>query len=639
MEIIEIIKSFLEAVQIILPEDVQLPDWMITILFFALVGGVFSAIIIKIIIPIWEIIKAQFEKIIKKLYIKRNMYPYFEKSRSRDVYEAIQYYIPTRYSKIGQDPANEDEPVPENFSKEQEREGYPVLLNRFLETEFDARYNNKFYFVLADCGMGKTTFLMNLFYYTLRKVQSHPCEYIDMGNNSNVIETIKRLKEKHGRKIAETILLLDALDENDDATRNYTKFMRELEETAMNFYCVVITSRTNFFEKGTDEQLPGLKRGERISRVYKAQKFYITPFTDADIRKYLKRRYPWNRKKQEKAWAMLEKNKNLAARPMLLKFMNELLDDNFTFQYDFQLYEKIFEKWIERECDKTGQAREELFQECLAIAKAIYYQWEITGITGKIGISLDELKELNIQTPGIENIKLKGHALINRTSAGMYKFAHKSYWEYLLAYSVWHDPEFAKEADIRNFDRADSFSLEILEAVFPLFRIIFMNPILLDLMPSLLPFLEAFYLGFFKGDIMSVLKKMKMDELFLTIPPKYIDQLCGDDVIKGDMITPTFYCVSLNVRNLIKKFSASLDSMNNTVTDLIKSYCLNYPGKRNDPIWSNLINCLFNLVGQDEKEKAIYNWLRAEYEKQLADINTFYDWIEERSVAREQINL
>lgn len=56
--------------------------------------------------------------------------------------------------------------------------------------------------------------------------------------------------------------------------------------------------------------------------------------------------YPFSERKQKQAWNIIENNKNLSVRPMLLNFMNSLLEDGVQFEYDFQLYEYLFEKWI-----------------------------------------------------------------------------------------------------------------------------------------------------------------------------------------------------------------------------------------------------------------------------------------------------
>ena len=551
----EFLKGLVELLKTLL-EDTALPDWLKSLVVIALIVLALVSLFQEVLSPVGKILKGLYEKIMRKLFIKRNMYPYFTELTPREVYEAIQYYIPTRYSRLGLDPANEEEPTPENFTKEQEREGYPLLLNRFLETEFDSSKNNRFYFVLADCGMGKTTFLMNLFYYTLLRKKRHPCKYINMVN-PGVIDAVKKIKEESGAKTAETILLLDALDENDAATRNYAEFMRELEAEAREFYCVVITSRTNFFEKAEEEHLPGVMRGERVKRD-KIVRFYITPFTDNDIQKYLKRRYPWNRKKQRQAWAMIENNRNLAARPMLLKFMDDLLNDNFTFNCDFRLYEKLFDLWISRECDKTGQEKDGLFRECLEIAKAIYRQWEKTG---EIGVSIEELNALNVPIP---DIKLKGHALLNRTSGGKFKFAHKSYWEYLLAYLALHDGAFATEVDIRALDRANEFFLDMLEDIDVWYEVVFILPFFRTLRAVPWYFNEEENTISFRPTIQSrPMEPMFLQDFIKKSPVlSHLTEYPSEESVSADeLIGILSYYEKRKPIDGIKSFSASWDSM------------------------------------------------------------------------------
>lgn len=80
----------------------------------------------------------------------------------------------------------------------------------------------------------------------------------------------------------------------------------------------------------------------------------------------------------------------------------------------------------------------------------------------KIGVYLNDIKT-DMSFDGIEAIQLKGHALINRTSDGMYKFSHKSYWEFLLAKLAISDFMFADELLIKNFDRATAFLEEMIQ--------------------------------------------------------------------------------------------------------------------------------------------------------------------------------
>lgn len=134
---------------------------------------------------------------------------------------------------------------------------------------------------------------------------------------------------------------------------------------------------------------------------------------------------------------------------MLLRFIDELIADDFNFIYDFQLYECLFKKWISREKRNIRDNENiELAKECEQLAKAIYHQWLKNG---RLGIYFHEVKE-QFSFDGIAAMQLKGHALLNRTKDGQYKFSHKSYWEYLIAKLALSDVCFADELLIKNFD-------------------------------------------------------------------------------------------------------------------------------------------------------------------------------------------
>lgn len=409
-----------------------------------------AAIIEFILFPIGKVIKKLFDYVSQHRFIKNKVYVNLSFMESADVYYAINQFIPTRFS--SNDPGYDDEPAPAYVDVAQEKE--PLLIERFIKFEFDIKGGKKYYLCLADCGMGKTTFLINL-YYRILKQGKYQCQFISL-QDSSCLEQIGKIPEK-----GTTILLLDALDENENALTNYNAFMERLERETQEFYRVIITSRTNFFESESKEHLSEQKRNNGTSsKLSGLRKFYITPFTDEDIKRFLHLRYRFKRKKRIQSWKIISQNKNLSVRPLLLRFMNELLTDEQTFEYDFQLYECLFRKWIDREKKSLRDSNgEELYDECQQMAKSIYYQWMKSG---KIGIYLNELTE-NAFVPGIESMQLRGHAMLNRTSDGLYKFSHKSYWEYMLAKLALSDVYFANEMLIKNFDRAVSFLEEMIQ--------------------------------------------------------------------------------------------------------------------------------------------------------------------------------
>ena len=99
-----------------------------------------------------------------------------------------------------------------------------------------------------------------------------------------------------------------------------------------------------------------------------------------------------------------------------------------------------------------------MYNECLILAKAMYYQWMKDG---RVGIYPDEIDEKNA-IPELSKIHFQGHAMLNRTVDGMYKFAHRSYWEYLVARLALLDPVFSDDLFIRNFEQAEAFLKEMI---------------------------------------------------------------------------------------------------------------------------------------------------------------------------------
>lgn len=369
--------------------------------------------------------------------------------KSSDVYYLIEHFIPTRYSM--QDPARNDEPIPEYYGDEVKRK--PLLIDHFLKYEFNQKYGDKYYLVLADCGMGKTTFLINLFYLAQKKLKKeHPCVFVSLVR-TDYLDQIKSIINKE-----KTILLLDALDENDLANRDFQAFISDLEDEIKDFYRVVITSRTHFFSNSEKEQIfSGKKANSPMEKMISVRKYYIAPFTDEDLKRYLHQQY--RGKKYRQAWRVIEANKNLTVRPLILRFMDDFIQDNISFTYNFELYEYLFRKWILREVGNDTAKQESLYKECLLIAKAMYYQWMKHG---RIGIYPSEIDE-DVIIPNISKIQFRAHAMLNRTSDGMYKFAHLSYWEYLIARLALTDLSFSDILFIRNFEKAESFLKEMID--------------------------------------------------------------------------------------------------------------------------------------------------------------------------------
>ena len=86
--------------------------------------------------------------------LNENLRPYFSTS---DVERATRYYIPTKFQNVS--PTADDEPGKSHLASAKQ-----LLMPMFLDKAFkDSGDNTKYYLILADAGMGKTTFMINLF--------------------------------------------------------------------------------------------------------------------------------------------------------------------------------------------------------------------------------------------------------------------------------------------------------------------------------------------------------------------------------------------------------------------------------------------------------------------------------------------
>ena len=157
-------------------------------------------------------------------------------------------------------------------------------------------------------------------------------------------------------------------------------------------------------------------------------KKYLSPFSDEEVKQYLSKYYRFDKKKREQAFAIVQKVPALMARPVILNWMDFLCDASQEYDYTFLIYTTILDKWIERE--KLSASGKKLRELSLAVAEYMF----INKTTTMPGNKVDEIasrKRIEILP-----IIAKSRSLLNRNSAGEYKFAHRSFLEYLTVYCV-----------------------------------------------------------------------------------------------------------------------------------------------------------------------------------------------------------
>lgn len=385
----------------------------------------------------------------------KDLHPFFLPS---EVKSATNFYIDTNCQNI----------PPSDFEELQSSHAFAVqerLMPFFLKKvfKFKTKPENRFYFILSDSGMGKTTFLINLYTkYSNRQKKQFNIKLLPLG--STMIDN--ELKSIDINERRNTILLLDAFDEDVRASLNYKKRLSELVNLVWDFRVVIITSRTQFFDNDINEpNETGLMKFGGDKGYLAFQKIYISPFNDKDIKKYLRKKFSIVKfKKRKKGFAIVKNCPNLMVRPMLLSYIEDLLSVKYNIKNASQSYEALIEKWIDREAQRVDSEKRYDFKIQLRkfsdeLAVDIYKKRKERG---GLHISADEIqrfakrKEINLSS-----IEMKSRSLLNRHSTGFFKFSHRSILEYFLALKLVENKSVLGEFDMKAFDQAYKFYLEI----------------------------------------------------------------------------------------------------------------------------------------------------------------------------------
>lgn len=302
----------------------------------------------------------------------------------------------------------------------------------FIKQVFRKSNNNPpYYCILGGSGMGKSTFAVNLVLKYINKYTKKTLPYDirllycgESTQEDNLIQRIKELENKNN-----TILILDALDENNEAINEFSIFFTKMLNELQDFRIVIITCRTQFFEKKEEE--PNLLpfRDPRTKKQKQFRKYYISPLNDYEIQHYLNKKFVFKFSVKKKAKNIVEQCNQIMARPLLLSYIDDLVYSDTKNYSISKIYEIIIDKWLEREAnfaafDNIDQYKKDLFDFSSEIALCIAQ-------TNENNDSINDI--ISKYSSIITKKNLTGRSLLNRNSQNDYKFAHKSFMEYLVA--------------------------------------------------------------------------------------------------------------------------------------------------------------------------------------------------------------
>ena len=416
----------------------------------------------------------------------RDLAPYYNEY---SVKRATKYFISTNGQNIS--PTKEEEPaIGIKFITREKL--IPFFINNVFQGK---KESDKFYLILADSGMGKTTFLINL-YIKYNSIFNFTSKYnikmLPFGEK-NIIQRIKDIAYNQDNA-KNTILLLDAFDEykgllppkTPDGLTDDERFRKQLDEIfeiTRDFRNVIITSRTQYFP--AQEEIPYELNIPRFGKegFHKLSKLYISPFNEKDIKKYLNKKFRilkfWNLKKKSKAKKITGGDSHkLMVRPMLLSYIDYLVDEDKNYENTFDIYDTLIKKWIEREGNKRkfdNEVREKFKDDLLKFSKLsaieIYKSGEYSkGIDKNTAQNI--CKEHNINLEGYE---ITGQSLLTRDVATNWKFAHKSIYEFFIAENAIKDVCFSFNLNATSLDMTKKFVNEKSDSSLYLFNYISIN--------------------------------------------------------------------------------------------------------------------------------------------------------------------
>jgi uncharacterized protein YjbI with pentapeptide repeats len=316
------------------------------------------------------------------------------------------------------------------------------LLDKFLAGA--PRFSHAF--VLSDAGMGKTSLLVMIKLIHLNKFIKPDFEVVVLKIGPRTIDQIGELERPQ-----ETVLLLDALDEDSEAWQHfYTRLQMLLLATKM-FRKVIITCRTQFFPKEHEED--GRAPGQVILSGFHCSKIFLSPFNDDQVEKYLHKKFD-DVDQINKARKLIQQMHSLKFRPMLLSYIDFLIDHEQHYNNTYSIYEGLVEEWLNREMRKGLVEEKRLLHEACQVLAMHMYKNKIEAVPS------EEVLFLCKSIEGVRNLQymtIEGRSLLHRTSEGGYKFAHYSILEFFVATRLSSNPQ-----TIPNSDQIISFIADML---------------------------------------------------------------------------------------------------------------------------------------------------------------------------------
>ena len=305
------------------------------------------------------------------------------------------------------------------------------FMNNFMKGSLHATDGRHQLFILGDAGMGKSSLLLMLKLFNMNSFwpKGYRCELFKISS-----DTEKRIANVSNKD--ETVLLLDALDEDRCSVGHLEERLIGLLSTSTKFRRVVITCRTQYFPKGTKDPFDHVGR-MRVGP-FLCPMVFISPFNDGQVDSYLNKKFSRRPKKRDLARSVVARMSSLRFRPLLLTYIEDILDSPVPDSewQSYSIYKALVTSWLMRESRKLHEQgllvrTDALLNACINLAFTIqrYGQRVVPREVLETHLSRTDLQH-------IEQLDIKGRTLLNLTSDDGYRFAHYSFQEFLIVLGI-----------------------------------------------------------------------------------------------------------------------------------------------------------------------------------------------------------
>lgn len=307
-------------------------------------------------------------------------------------------------------------------------------LNKYLSRDSPHEDGRNQCLVLADAGMGKSSFflMIKLSHLYSKWPKTYKCELLKLSEKT--LAEVAKIKDKPN-----TILLLDALDEDPCAVNNIKNRIHEILKSTTKFKKVLISCRTQYLPEGDSSPFDHL--GKLHIKGFKCPSIFISLFDDYQVTEYLGKRFPDAPAKQEKGDQIIKQMGSLRFRPLLLSYIEDFIDvGNKSFSV-YDIYGHLVDAWLSREQRKFNEylgrdvTSSQLLDVCVQVS--IYMQKGLDQVL--IPEDLERLINENEDFRLLSLMDIGGRSLLNKNSDGAYRFSHFTIQEFLITYAVVND--------------------------------------------------------------------------------------------------------------------------------------------------------------------------------------------------------